>query len=199
MRLEILKPFTVLLKIPSTIETYKVIPMWFGLSHIVQDKLTAVQMLAFLHILWTSFLRYSINHICKTKFSFQPFFCVHNLLNGFHNKRLNTLYDNTNTLCVRVYAVSLVQPRISCDAFEKKRIKIKIVTIGKIGIDLIKLESIVKTQVPGSPHTGKDDATASFLEADEDLIKVVVGLCRIKTAQSIVCTKLNEYDLRISC
>ena len=54
MRLEILKPFTVLLKIPSTIETYKVIPMWFDLSHIAQDKLTAVQMLAFLHILWTS-------------------------------------------------------------------------------------------------------------------------------------------------
>ena len=54
MRLEILKPFTVLLKIPSTIEAYKVIPMWFDLSHIAKDKLTAVQMLAFLRILWTS-------------------------------------------------------------------------------------------------------------------------------------------------
>ena len=65
MRLEILKAFTVILKIPATIKTYKVIPMWLDLSHIAQNKLTAVQMLAILHNYRPRLSSNLLNHIYK--------------------------------------------------------------------------------------------------------------------------------------
>ena len=107
----------------------------------------------------------------------------------------DVIHNNSDTFCVGMNAIGLVQLRISCDSLQEKGIQQNTMLFCKARIDRGEGFCIFAAEIGRRQHACEQDRNAALIEAGKDGGQVCERRAWVQAAQSVVRAELNNRGI----